>query len=775
MMNHSNEMFDVGADAATCAPPEDSGEVTETVTLEIEGMTCAACVRRVEKALSRVDGVVEASVNLATERARVTYRSGSASVSEIASAVVSAGYGASEPAGAGSPPEAAAGDAPGADRARRDLLIAAAATIPLMLLDMVPMMVPAVHGWLSTIISMRDLSHLFFLLATVVQFGPGRRFFRGGWSALRHGMPDMNTLVMIGTGAAYGYSVIATFLPAWLPEGSAHLYYEASAAIVTLVLLGKYLETRARGRTSQAIGRLLSLQSRSARVLRDGAALDLPIEEVMIGDRVIVRPGERVPVDGTIVEGRSWVDESMVTGEPVPVAKEEGSEVIGGTVNGAGSFTVLVTRVGEETFLAQIVRLVEEAQMSKPPIQALADRVVALFVPAVLLIALVTFLLWLLLGPEPALSTALVNAVAVLIIACPCAMGLATPVSIMVGTGRGAELGILFRGGEAIQTLQEVDVVALDKTGTLTKGRPEVTEVLVAAGTDRSETLRLAGTIEGRSEHPIARAIVERAMAEELPPGEIREFEAIPGSGVTGLVDGRHVAVGAGRFMTELGVDVGEFAREASALADDGKSTLYVAIDRKPAALIAVADPIRESAPWMVASLRQRGLRVTMITGDGRRTARAIARRLGIDDVRAETRPDGKAEAVRMLQEEGMRVAFVGDGINDAPALARADVGVAISSGTDVAIEAADVVLMTHDLEVIPAAIALSRATLRNIRQNLFWAFAYNVALIPLAAGALAPLGGPLLSPVIAAAAMGTSSIFVLTNALRLRSFVRPR
>lgn len=743
---------------------------TAEATLHVQGMTCAACVARVERALRQLDGVLEAQVNLATEQARVRYVPGVTGPEAFRQAVREAGYDVLEAA-------------PGQDRAdverearererralRRRLIVAAAFTLPILLLSMGPMLVPGGEAWLMGHIPQPVLYGLLFVLASVVQFGPGWRYYRAGWAALRHGSPDMNTLVMLGTSAAYGYSVVATFLPGVLPEGTVHVYYEASATIITLILVGKYLEALAKGRTSEAMKQLLRLQPRTARVRRGAAAVEVPVEEVVVGDLVEVRPGEKVPVDGRVVEGASFVDEAMVTGEPIPAEKGAGDEVIGGTINTNGHLVVEATRVGEGTVLAQIIRMVEEAQMTRPPIQALADRVVRVFVPAVLAVAAVTFVVWLAVGPEPALTYALVNAVAVLIIACPCAMGLATPTSIMVGTGKAAEHGILFRRGDALQTLQEVDTVVLDKTGTLTAGAPQLTDLEPAPGVDRADVLRWVAAIEDRSEHPIARAIVEAARAEGVQPAAVQDFRAEPGFGVRATVGGRRVAVGADRYMAKLGVAVAAFEDVAARLAGEGKTPLYAAVDGRVAAVLAVADPVKPSTPAAIEALHRLGLRVAMLTGDNRRTAEAIARRLGIDEVRAEVLPQDKAAVVEALQAEGRTVAFVGDGINDAPALARADVGLAIGTGTDIAIETADVILMSGDLRGIVRALALSRATIRNIKQNLFWAFCYNVLLIPVAAGALYPAFGVLLSPMFAAAAMGTSSLFVLGNALRLR------
>jgi Cu+-exporting ATPase len=764
-----SSMRNMNEHEATTAP----GALTGKVILGIEGMTCASCVSRVERALGKLPGVRGATVNLATERAAIEYAPEEITPDALKSAIERAGYRALD-----LPTESAAGDdgrEAARDEARRALgrsvLVAALPTFLLMLLDMVPMLLPAAHRWIDAVIPMRDLHYLFFVLATIVQAGPGRRFYLSGWRALLHGSPDMNTLVMIGTSAAYGYSVVSTFLPEALPDGTAHVYYEASAAIITLVLLGRYLESMAKGRTGRAITSLLGLQARSARVVRDGVEMSVPIDEVVVGDLVVVRPGEKIAVDGIVADGESHVDESMITGEPVPVLKGAGEEVIGGTINTAGSFTFQATRVGGETMLARIVRMVEDAQASKPPIQALADRVVALFVPIVMAIAALTFILWIVLGPEPASGFALVNAVAVLIIACPCAMGLATPTSIMVGTGKGAELGLLFRSGEALESLQGARVIALDKTGTLTEGRPALTDFRPIGPFDPVELLGLIASVEDRSEHPVARAIVEEAGRRGAVLGRVSGFEGTPGFGVAGIVSGRRVEAGADRYMRRLGYDVDPLAADAAALADLGRTPLYAAVDGVMAAVLAVADPIRETAPAALAALHRMGLRVAMITGDNARTARAVAGALGIDEVMAEVLPDGKAAAVRRLQESGEMVAFVGDGINDAPALARADVGIAIGAGTDIAVESAGVILISGDLRGIVRAIELSRRVIRNIRGNLFWAFAYNIVLIPVAAGALYPFSGILLSPVIAALAMGLSSTFVLANALRLRRF----
>jgi len=746
----------------------------ESVELAVEGATCASCVGRIEAALKRVPGVVEATMNLATERATVRILSGAVGSADLQAAVERAGYQA-RPA-----PSATAGDARSKAREReavrlwRAFLFAAGLTLPVAVLEMGTHLVPAFHLFIMNDVGMQTSWYIQFALATVVLFGPGLRFFQKGIPALLRRAPDMNSLVALGTGAAWGYSVVATFAAGVLPPGTANVYYEAAAAIVTLILLGRNLEMRAKGRTSEAIKRLIGLQAKTARLIRNGETVEVPLDALQVGDLLLVRPGDKIPVDGEVVDGSSYVDESMITGEPVPVKKGEGATVVGSTINKTGAFSFRATKVGADTVLAQIIRMVEQAQGAKLPIQALVDRVTGYFVPAVMAAAAITFLVWLAFGPAPALTLALVNAVAVLIIACPCAMGLATPTSIMVGTGRAAETGLLFRKGEALQTLRDAEVIALDKTGTLTKGRPELTDLITAAGFERDEVLALVAAVETRSEHPIGAAIVTAATRAGLTLPEIQAFEATPGYGVRAEVAGRRVEVGADRLMAKLGLDVAAFADAAERLGNDGKSPLYAAVDGRIAAIIAVSDPVKPTTAEAIRALHALGLKVAMITGDNRKTAEAIARRLGIDEVVAEVLPDGKVAAVKELRQGGRRVAFVGDGINDAPALAEADVGLAIGTGTDVAIESANVVLMSGDLRGVPNAIALSKATLRNIKQNLFWAFAYNTLLVPVAAGVLYPAYGLLLSPIFAAGAMALSSIFVLGNALRLRGFRAP-
>jgi P-type Cu+ transporter len=823
----------------------------ETVVLEVEDMTCASCVSRVEKALKSVAAVQTASVNLATGEAVVKVLGGVSALPALTAAVAKMGYavrlsdatevsagsggmgaegGASLAADAGLAGSVApaAGHSAGAavdgrearrekeiSGLKRDFLIAFTLTLPLFVVEMGAHIYPPLHHVLMDVFPGNSLYLMQFALATAVLAGPGRRFYLKGIPALLRLAPDMNALVAIGTGAAYLYSVVTTFAPGLLPESAQFVYYEAATVIVSLILLGRLLEARAKGRTGAAIRKLAGLQAKTARVERDGQTRDVPLSEVRLGDVVVVRPGERIPVDGRVVDGASAVDEAMISGEPIPVEKGEGATVIGGTVNGSGSFRFEATGVGADMMLSRIIRMVQEAQGAKLPIQKLVDEVTAWFVPVVIGIAVVTFLIWLLLGPEPAYTHGLVAAVAVLIIACPCAMGLATPTSIMVGTGRAAELGVLFRKGEALQSLSQIDWVVMDKTGTITAGKPEVTEIVTAEGFDEAEVLRLTASLEARSEHPLADAIVRAAEGRGMALSAVENVEAVAGFGVTGMVEGRQITAGADRFMVKLGVMphglsesplpnpspqgggakaadprphglsplVGEMPGRAEGdlssadltaavtrLADEGASPLYVAIDGRLAAAIAVADPIKATSAQAIAALKARGLKLVMVTGDNRRTAEAVARRAGIDAVVAEVLPEGKVSAIKELQAKGDRVAFIGDGINDAPALATADAGIAIGTGTDVAIESADVVLVGGDLLGALHAIELSDRVMGNIRQNLFWAFGYNVALIPVAAGLLYPLLGVTFSPMLGAAAMGLSSVFVLTNALRLRT-----
>lgn len=735
------------------------------VELLVHEMTCASCVGRVEKALAAVPGVVSARVNLATETASLQYLQGQVTPADLIAASTAAGYPASvvshsdEDQGSRKDREAQA--------LARMTWIAAALALPVFLVEMGGHAIPALHHWIIATVGQQASWIGQFVLTTIVLIWPGQGFYRKGYPALLRMAPDMNSLVALGTTAAYGYSVVATFAPGLLPAGTAAVYYEAAAVIVVLILLGRTLEARAKGRTGAAIRRLVGLVPKVARVERDGAVIELPLDQIVTGDIVHLRPGERIAVDGKVASGRSYVDESMITGEPVPVEKTEGSDVTGGTVNGTGALTLRATHVGADTALAQIIRMVEQAQSAKLPIQGLVDRITLWFVPAVMGFAALTVLLWLVFGPTPTLAHALVAGVSVLIIACPCAMGLATPTSIMVGTGRAAELGVLFRKGDALQALQGVKVVALDKTGTLTAGRPEMTDFVVMSGFDETEVLAVLASAEAASEHPVASAIVRAARAKDIALLTTTDFAAIPGYGVQAQVAGRKVVVGADRLMRREGVVLPD-DNPAISLAENGRTPLYLAIDGQLAAVAGVADPIKPGTPAAIAALRDLGLRVVMITGDNKATAENIASKLGISEVVAEVLPSGKVEALQKLGRHGA-VAFVGDGINDAPALAAAAVGIAIGTGTDVAIETADVVLMSGDLGAVVNAFAISGATMRNIRQNLFWAFGYNVVLIPVAAGVLYPVNGLLLSPALAAGAMAMSSVFVLTNALRLR------
>lgn len=757
--------------SATIAAIENAGYevVKDSIDVSIKGMTCASCVGRVERALLKVPGVISANVNLATERAQVTITRGMNST-ELLSTIEKNGYKA----------QIVSSDSNATDLVnemkmhKRALCTAFILTLPVFILEMGSHLVPGMHDWIMQTIGMQTNWYLQSALTFIVLFGPGIRFFQKGIPTLFAGAPDMNSMVAVGTIAAYSYSLVATFIPDLLPIGTVNVYYEAATVIVTLILLGRFLEAQAKGRTSEAIKRLVGLQAKTARVIRDGLSLETLIDEVRVGDLIDVRPGERLPVDGVVIEGISFVDESMITGEPMPVAKTTGANLVGGTVNQNGALIFRVTTVGGDTVLSQIIRMVEQAQGSKLPIQAIVDRVTQWFVPFVMTTALFTFFVWSILGPSPALTFALVNAVAVLIIACPCAMGLATPTSIMVGTGRAAEMGVLFRKGDALQRLQDTKIVAMDKTGTLTKGKPELTDLVVISGFDKNEVLARVAAVEAKSEHPIAKAILTAAEAEGIALPKIESFESITGLGIRAEIGGIRIEIGADRFMDKLGLDTSVFSVSAQRFGDEGKTPIYAAIGSKLAAIIAVSDPIKETTPAAIQALHALGLRVAMITGDNQRTAKAIAHQLGIDDVVAEVLPEGKVEAIKRLRFAHGVVAYVGDGINDAPALADADVGLAIGTGTDIAIEAADVVLMSGDLSGVSNAIALSKATISNIRQNLFWAFAYNVVLIPLAAGVLYPFNGTLLSPILAAGAMAISSIFVLCNALRLKRFRPP-
>jgi Cu+-exporting ATPase len=758
-------------------PPADTGKLTtalaeagypatlDQITLDIENMSCASCVGRVERALGAADGVAEVAVNLASETATVKFVAGATTPQILAGVSTQAGYVAKPRPEAQDRPETKAAEA---DALRRQFLLAAVLTLPVFIVEMGGHFIPGVHHLIANTIGMQTSWVLQFILVTLVLAWPGRVFFARGVPSLLKGAPDMNALVALGTSAAWGFSTVATFLPQLLPAGTRAVYFEAAAVIVTLILLGRWLEARAKGRTGEAIRKLVGLQPKSALVEVDGDAREIPIAEIAVGQIIRVRPGERVALDGIVTEGISFVDESMITGEPVPVEKTVGSQVTGGTVNGAGSLGFRVTRTGAETMLAQIIRMVEDAQGAKLPIQDLVNRITMYFVPAVLAVAVLTVLVWLVFGPDPALGLALVAGVAVLIVACPCAMGLATPTSIMVGTGRAAEMGVLFRKGDALQNLQDANVVAFDKTGTLTEGRPTVT-ALDVTDFPEDDVLRLVASVEDHSEHPIARAIVQAAKNRGLSLTVPKDFKTLTGYGIRATVDGRAVLVGADRLMVKEGIALDTLTDAANRIAAEGQTPLYAAIDSKLAALIGVSDPVKTATPAAIKALHAQGKNVAMITGDNAATAQVIAAKLGIDHVVAEVLPEGKVRAIRDLQAKHGKLAFVGDGINDAPALAAADIGIAIGTGTDVAIESADVVLMSGDIGGVVNAFEISRRTMRNIRENLFWAFAYNTALIPVAAGALYVFGGPLLSPMLAAGAMALSSDFVLSNALRLR------
>jgi len=740
----------------------------DTLVMSVSNMSCASCAGRVDKALWQLPGVLAVDVNLATETVQVTYTPDLASRADFIAASTAAGYAAQEHSE----------DSHGQVQARKQQLaeaygrrsrLAVFLAAPVIILGMGGHILPGFERLIADVIGQKANWIIQCIFATAVLFGPGLDFYRRGFPALWRGAPDMNSLVALGTGAAYAFSLIATFLPQVLPEGVSGVYYEPASLIVVLILFGRDLENRAKGRTGKAIQSLLGLRVKTAQVRRAGEFVECPIEEIVVGDVLSLRPGERVAVDGVVHEGSSYIDESMITGEPRPVEKSTGAALTAGTVNGMGHVIYEARRVGHDTTLSQIIQLVEQAQGAKLPIKALVDRLTLWFVPMVLTLAFVTVTVWMIWGPAPALPYALVAGVCVLIIACPCAMGLATPTSIMVGTGRAAEMGVLFRKGDALQLLADVDVIAFDKTGTLTRGQPVLTDLDVADGLGRRAALQVMASVEQGSDHPIARAIVMAAAEEGLDLLPIQDGQTYAGLGLSAHVAGEEVILGTERFMRERGIDVKGYHGSAEALASQGKSVIFAARAGQVIALAGVSDALKLSTQGAIAQLKAAGITVVMLTGDRRDAALQIAADLGIDQVHAELLPADKSRVLAELKTKARQLAFVGDGINDAPALAAADIGIALGTGTDVAVESADIVLMSGDLLGVVNAIEMSRLTLRNIKQNLFWAFGYNVALIPVAAGALYPAFGMLLSPILAAAAMALSSIFVLANALRLR------
>ena len=754
----------------------DNERFVASVDLHIEDMTCASCVLRVEKALCAVPGVARAQVNLATQRATLTFAEQPADPAAIVTHAIAAASHAGYPA-TEITDDTQDDDSLVQQRAveqqhlQTNLFISLALTLPVFLLEMGSHASEQVHQLIHDTLGLQFSWTVQAVLTSLVMFGPGRVFFLKGLPALWRRAPDMNSLVALGAGSAWLYSLAALIAPNWLPENARFVYFEAAAVIITLIILGRWLEARAKGRTGDAVQHLIGLQPRTAHtVTRDNEIVEVPIEAIKPGDYLLVRPGERLPTDGVITQGTPYIDESMITGEPVASEKHPGSAVTGGTLNTTRSFTFQATHTGRNTVLAQIVRMVQTAQGAKLPIQAVVDRITAWFVPAILVCALTTFLIWYFVGPDPRFAHALMSAVAVLIIACPCAMGLATPTSVMVGTGRAAQAGILFRQGDALQRLRDVTVVAFDKTGTLTAGKPQVTDLEIVDPTFSLETvLSWTAAMQSHSEHPIARAFVQAANERSLNIPLAQEFEAQTGAGAKALVAGRWVSAGTSQYMNEQGLETVDQQQRMTDWGLLAKTPILIAIDSTIVAVAALSDPIKPTAKFAIQSIKSAGIHTVMITGDHPLTARAVADTLGIDEVHANVLPVGKVERLQRMQKAGQVVAYVGDGINDAPALATADVGIAIGTGTDIAIESASVVLISDNLSGLVNAIKLSHATLKNIHQNLFWAFAYNVALIPVAAGALYPYFGIQLSPAFAAAAMACSSVFVVANALRLK------
>jgi len=741
----------------------------KTVFLPIRGMTCASCVGRLERHLTTLDGVQSVSVNLTTERASINFNPDLTGPNKFIEAITKIGF---------TVPSLDLNNKSGEEEdpikleinsLRRNVIFAAAFTAPLFFISLAKM-TPGIDK-IATLLSERGWVTVEFFLATPLIYIAWHRFFKSGWAELRHLSPGMNSLVMLGASSAYIYSLVGLVAPELFPTGTNNSYFKATGIIITLILIGRYLEASSKRRTSQAIKKMVQIQIKTARVLRESREFEILIEDIVVGDLVCVRPGECLAVDGIVINGSSYIDESMISGEPTPVKKSSGSIVTGGTINMTGAFTFQALRIGPDMVLSKLICMVKDAQNSKPPIQLMADKIASVFVPAVIGISIITFGVWIILGPAPTLNYAFINSVSVLLIACPCAIGLAAPTAVMVGTGRGAELGVLFRKGSSLETLSNIDTLLLDKTGTITKGLPELTNFITLGKNKTVETLRLISAAETLSEHPIANAIVMSAQKKNLDIPRPKNFIADPGFGIDAIVEGHSVQVGSERYMKRLGIDLRSVSKHAAELSKLGRTTLFGLIDGKLAALIAVADTLKDDSRVSLSMLQKMGLKTIMVTGDNRVTSQAIADEVGIGIVLAEALPEEKAEEIKRLQAKGKKIAFVGDGINDTPALAQADIGIAIGTGTDIAIETGDVILMSGNLNSLVNSILLARRTMAIIRLNFFWAYAYNIALIPIAAGVLFPFLGVLLNPMLAAGAMSLSSFFVITNSLRLRRF----